>query len=118
VSNSRFEALVSEALDQIPAELGDVMENVVVIVEEWPTPDQLEEHGPLFGLYEGTDLTQRSPLSYSLVMPDRITIFSGPISEACETEDELFDEILDTVIHEVAHHFGIDDDRLDELGWG
>jgi predicted Zn-dependent protease with MMP-like domain len=117
VSRDRFEALVADALDAIPPELGELMDNVVVVVEDQPSPEQMAEHGPLFGLYEGTDLTERTPLSYSMVLPDRITIFAGPISAVCDTEEELADEILDTVIHEIAHHFGIDDARLDELGW-
>lgn len=117
LSRRRFESLVGEALDAIPPELARLMDNVVVVVEDWPTPEQLGEHHSLFGLYEGTDLTQRSPLHYSGVLPDRITIFRGPLCEACETEDDLAEEILVTVVHEVAHHFGISDRRLHELGW-
>jgi len=109
---------VADALDEIPEELARMMENVAVVVEDWPTDEQRAEHGgALFGLYEGTDLTQRSPISYSGVLPDRITIFRGPLSEACDTEEDLAEEILVTVVHEIAHHFGISDDRLEELGW-
>jgi predicted Zn-dependent protease with MMP-like domain len=118
VSRQRFQSLVAEALDSIPPELGRYMDNVVVLVEDWPTPEQRGEHGSLFGLYEGTDLTHRSPLSYSGVLPDRITIFRGPLCQACDDEDDLGEQIRVTVIHEVAHHFGISDERLDELGWG
>jgi predicted Zn-dependent protease with MMP-like domain len=113
-----FEQLVADALDQIPESLGRLMENVVVLVEDWPTAAQLSgRQGTLLGLYEGIDLTRRSPLSYAGVMPDRITIFRGPISRLAGSEAELVDLVTTTVIHEVAHHFGISDDRLVELGW-
>jgi len=118
VSPDAFEQLVAEALDRLPAELAAVMENVAVIVEQWPTSEQLGgRRGTLLGLYEGVALTNRSPLSYSGAMPDRITIFQGPISERAADEAELVDLVQTTVIHEVAHHFGISDERLDELGW-
>jgi predicted Zn-dependent protease with MMP-like domain len=114
-----FEQLVADALDQIPESLGRQMENVVVMVEDWPSPEQLVGvRGTLLGLYQGIDLTRRSPLSYGGAMPDRITIFRGPISERVSTEAELVKLVTTTVIHEVAHHFGIDDARLHELGWG
>ena len=114
-----FEELVADALDQIPESLGRLMENVVVMVEDWPTPAQLDgRRGTLLGLYQGIDLTRRSPLSYAGVMPDRITIFRGPISRLARNNSELIDLVTTTVIHEVAHHFGISDARLSELGWG
>lgn len=114
----RFEQLVADALDSLPPELGEVMENVAVVVEDWPTSEQVAEgEGTLLGLYEGIALTERSPLSYTAAMPDRITVFRGPISELAEDEDELVDLVRTTVVHEVAHHFGISDDRLEELGW-
>lgn len=121
LSRRDFEALVAEALDEIPDELAVLMDNVVVVVEDWPTEEQCGdlqsgEHGTLFGLYEGMNLIERAAF-YSGVMPDRITIFRGPLCEACETEDDLFEEVVVTVIHEVAHHFGISDERLEELGW-
>lgn len=115
LSRRQFEALVAEALDAIPDGLARLMDNVVVVVEDWPTDEQRGEHESLFGYYEGTALTERS--DYSGVMPDRITIFRGPLCEACETEDDLIDEVYVTVVHEVAHHFGISDERLAELGW-
>src|SRR2546427_2658531 len=97
------------------------MENVAVLVEDWPTSDQLDQLASrdhtLFGLYEGVELTARSATSYAGVMPDRILIFQGPISRVARDEDELVDLVTTTVIHEVAHHFGISDARLDELGW-
>jgi predicted Zn-dependent protease with MMP-like domain len=118
VSRDRFEALVADALDSIPAELGDHMENVAVVVEDWPTAEQLAgRQGTLLGLYEGVSLTNRGPLSYGGVLPDRITIFRGPLSQRARDEADLARQIRVTVIHEVAHHFGIDDSRLRELGW-
>jgi predicted Zn-dependent protease with MMP-like domain len=114
-----FEQLVADALDCIPESLGRYMDNVAVIVEDWPTPEQLVGvRGTLLGLYQGVDLTRRSPLSYAAVMPDRITIFRGPISRMANSEAELVGLVTTTVIHEVAHHFGISDARLHELGWG
>ncbi|MBO0713119.1 MAG: metallopeptidase family protein [Acidimicrobiales bacterium] len=95
------------------------MENVAVLVEDWPTPEQLGGRaGTLLGLYEGIALTHRSPMSYSGVMPDRITIFRQPIAHLAHNEEELVKIVTKTVIHEVAHHFGISDARLEELGWG
>jgi predicted Zn-dependent protease with MMP-like domain len=113
-----FERLVAEALDQIPPSLGEVMDNVAVFVEDWPTQEQLAgTRGTLLGLYQGVDLTRRSSLTYAGAMPDRVTIFRGPISRLARTEGELVQLVTRTVIHEVAHHFGISDKRLHELGW-
>ena len=119
VDSRTFEYLVAQALDDIPEKLGRYMENVAVVVQDWPTRRQLAgRRGTLLGLYEGIDLTRRSPLSYGGVMPDKITIFRGPISSIANTEAELERLVTETVIHEVAHHFGISDARLHELGWG
>ena len=119
VDRERFEELVADALDGIPENLGKLMENVAVFVEDWPTAEQLGgRQGTLLGLYEGVDLTRRSPLSYGAVMPDRITIFRGPISSVARSDEQLVQLVTETVIHEVAHHFGISDARLEELGWG
>lgn len=109
---ARFDELVSEALDAVPASLTAAMNNVVVLVQV-EHPD--DPH--LFGLYEGVALTSRDT-SYGGTLPDRITIYRAPILALCSTEDEVVDEVLVTVVHEIAHHFGIDDDRLHELGWG
>lgn len=118
VTRERFEELVAEAIDGLPEELGRAVDNVALVVEDWPSADQLGgRRGTLLGLYEGIPLTHRSPLSYAAVTPDRITIFQGPISERCATEAELTWMIRGTVIHEYAHHFGISDGRLEELGW-
>ena len=112
VSRERFEELVSEALDTIPAELTALIDNCVVLVEDEPPADDPD----LLGLYDGTPLTERDS-SYTLVVPDRITVFRGPLLDMCEDEREVVDEVRITVVHEIAHHFGIDDDRLHELGW-
>ena len=108
-----FEAAVADALDEIPPELTDLMVNVVILVEEEPPDGQ-----DLFGLYEGTPLTERGSWWAAGSLPDRITIFRGPTLRACDTEDDVIDEVAITVVHEIAHHFGIDDKRLHELGWG
>jgi predicted Zn-dependent protease with MMP-like domain len=118
VSTERFEELVSEALDTIPDELSRHIENVVVVVQDWPSTHQSAGHaGMLLGLYEGISLTRRSPMSYSGVMPDRITIFRVPHIQITADEEALRRRIAVTVVHEVGHHFGISDDRLRELGW-
>jgi len=108
---ARFEELVADALDGIPEELGRRMDNVWVRVE-----DRSRMPG-LLGLYQGIPLTQRDAGYAGMVMPDRITLYRLPICSICGTEDEIVAQVRTTVIHEVAHHFGIDDDRLDELGW-
>ncbi len=113
-----FESLVADALDGIPDDLAGLMDNVAVVVQDWPTSAQLAGvEGTLLGLYQGVDLTRRSPLSYAGAMPDRITIFRGPISRLAGSEGELRDLVRTTVLHEVAHHFGISDARLHELGY-
>ena len=106
-----FEALVADALDQVPAELMALMDNVVVLVE-----DRNDEEPDLLGLYEGYALTERG-WEYGGALPDRIMIYREAICDICATEDEVVEEVLVTVVHEIAHHFGIDDDRLHELGW-
>jgi predicted Zn-dependent protease with MMP-like domain len=120
VSHERFEAMVADALDEIPPALGAEMENVAVVVEEWPSPKQLARLRPgsmLLGLYEGVPITRRGPLSYSGVAPDRITIFRGPLSRLARDEDDLAGRVRVTVLHEVGHYFGLSDARLHELGW-
>ena len=117
-SQEEFEDLVADALDGLPENLGRLMDNVVVMVEDWPTPEQLVGvPGTLLGLYQGVALTNRSPLNYVGAMPDRIFIFRGPICERSPNPDALVHLVRRTVIHEVAHHFGISDNRLHELGW-
>ena len=111
VTDERFEELASEALETLPTSISSQMDNVAIIVED-------EAAGrSLFGLYEGVPLTRRGLRSYSGVMPDRITLFQKTICSRCTSEDDVRAQIHKTVIHEVAHHFGISDPRLEELGW-
>jgi predicted Zn-dependent protease with MMP-like domain len=120
VSRGEFERMVGDALDEIPDALASQLENVAVVVEDWPSREQLARLGPghtLLGLYEGVPLTVRGPLSYSGVAPDRITIFQGPLSRRARDVDELAAQVRVTVLHEVGHYFGMDDVRLRELGW-
>lgn len=109
-SPERFEELVEAALTGIPEELRALMENVAIFVEDRGDPPDL------LGLYEGVPLTERADYG-GLVMPDQISIYRLAILDICEDEQDVIDEVRITVVHEVAHHFGIDDDRLDELGW-
>ncbi|MDQ7907106.1 metallopeptidase family protein [Phytohabitans sp. ZYX-F-186] len=113
MSRQRFEELVSEALDEVPEELLGLMSNVVILVEDDSPPGEPE----LLGVYEGYALTQRG-WDYGGVLPDRITIYRNPTLRICDTEDDVVEEVAITVVHEIAHHFGIDDERLHELGWG
>jgi predicted Zn-dependent protease with MMP-like domain len=108
-----FEGAVADALDAVPAELMDLLVNVVVLVEEEP-PDG--EPSDLLGLYVGIPLTERG-WNDGPLLPDRIMIFRGPTLRMCADRDEVVDEVAVTVVHEIAHHFGIDDARLHDLGW-
>jgi predicted Zn-dependent protease with MMP-like domain len=110
VGPERFADLVADALDGIPEELGRLMDNVNVFVDDHSPP------GRLLGFYEGIPLTHREQYG-GLAMPDKITIYRQTICAACRTEDEVVEQVRVTVVHEVAHHFGIDDARLTELGW-
>ena len=112
MARERFEELVTAALDDVPAELAGLVENCVVLVEDDPPADDPD----LLGVYDGTPLTERDQ-GYTMTLPDRITIFRHPILDMCEDEEEVVDEVRITVVHEIAHHFGIDDDRLHELGY-
>jgi len=113
IPGPQFEDLVAQALDEIPQELARLVDNVVFVVE-----DRAPAGGPdLLGLYEGVPLTERGSW-YAGVLPDRITIYRIPILSMCETPDDVVDEVHITVVHEIAHHFGIDDDLLHELGYG
>ena len=107
-----FDALVDRALDGIPDEIAALVRNVVVLVEDEPPPDDPD----LLGLYDGIALTERwgDP---TMELPDRIFIFRTPLLDMCESVEELETEVRITVVHEVAHHFGIDDDRLHDLGY-
>ena len=122
LSREQFEALVANALTDLPPEFQSRLENIDVVVEDWPTPGQLAEVGlrhptQLLGLYEGIPWGQRSR-GYSMVPPDKITIFRKPIEAKCRGEDEIEREVKRVVRHEIAHHFGFDDERLDEIERG
>jgi len=113
ISDDEFDLAVSEALDQVPGEFMEMLDNVVILVEDEPEgPDK-----DLLGLYEGIPLSERDSY-YGVVLPDRILIYRGPLRRMCESQEELIEEIGVTVVHEIAHFFGIEDDHLDELGWG
>jgi predicted Zn-dependent protease with MMP-like domain len=109
---AEFDALVAEALDQVPPALAALMDNVVVLVEPVPPPE--DPH--LLGLYVGTPLTERDS-SYTFREPDRILLFREPLLAMCESRRQLVREVRITVVHEIAHHFGIDDARLEALGY-
>lgn len=113
MGREEFEGAVADALDSIPPELARMMSNVVILVEDDAPPDDPE----LLGLYEGTPLTERGDWWAAGSLPDRITIFRNPTLAICETREDVVEEVGITVVHEIAHHFGIDDDRLHELGW-
>ncbi len=111
MTDDRFEELVGDAIASLPDELAGAMENVVVLVEDEAVGRNL------YGLFEGVPLTKRGPMSYRWALPDRITIYQNAICRHCNDEDEVRAQVRKTVIHEIAHHFGISDPRLEELGW-
>ena len=113
-----FEELVEDALSNLPPYFVDRLENVEVVIDRAPTPRQrhrLHEGGLLLGLYEGVPLTERG-INYHLAMPDRITLFQDAIECVCHSPEEIRQEVRHTVMHEIAHFFGISDERLIELG--
>jgi predicted Zn-dependent protease with MMP-like domain len=119
MSAADFETAVGDALDRIPADIAKAMVNVAVFIEDDYTPQPGEDPDTvLLGLYEGVPLTERDTWWDAGSLPDRITIFRQPILEICRSRDEVIHEVAVTVTHEVAHHFGISDERLHELGWG
>jgi predicted Zn-dependent protease with MMP-like domain len=115
-----FYELVERALEGLPPELSELLDNVAIVVDDWPEyPTPLVFGDPdvtLYGLYEGVPLTERGA-GYYAVLPDKITIFRGPL-ERDFSREELEEQIQITVVHEIAHHFGFDEERLEELGWG
>jgi len=112
IDEAEFERLVGQAFDSIPEKLVELMENVAIFIEDEAPDDDPD----LLGLYEGVPLTERGD-SYFGSLPDRVTIFRFPILRICNSREQVVDEVRITVVHEVAHHFGIDDDRLHDLGW-
>ncbi len=118
LSLAEFEDAAADAVSRIPAELARAITNVAIFVEERYLPGPGEDpETVLLGLYEGTPLTERDSWWDAGSLPDRITIYRQPILDICLSREEVIHEITVTVIHEIAHHFGIDDDRLHELGW-
>jgi len=129
ISDKEFDLAVSEALDQVPEQFLEVLDNVVILVQDEPEgPDKhllglyegiplSERDKHLLGLYEGIPLSERDT-HYGAVLPDHIFIFRGPLKRYCNSVEELVEEIGVTVVHEIAHFFGIDDEELHELGWG
>ena len=122
MNREKFEWLVAKAVDELPEEFGNKLENIDVVVEEQPTPTLLAEAGlrrgeTLLGLYQGVPLTRRSR-RYGMVVPDKITIFQKPIEAKCRYDGEIMAEIRKVVQHEIAHHFGISDARLSQLEKG
>jgi predicted Zn-dependent protease with MMP-like domain len=119
VTRERFEELVAQALDGLPEEFAELLENVAVVVEEEPTDDDLREveidpddpdRDELFGIYQGVPLGERG--SYYSQLPDRVAIFRGPILRCCESRREILREVRETVVHELGHHFGLDEDDM------
>ena len=118
MSEEDFEAAVSDALLLIPRRLAQAMDNVAVFIEDDYVPGPGEDPDTvLLGLYEGVPLTERDSWWEAGSLPDRITIFRQPILDICSSREEVIDEVAVTVVHEIAHHFGISDERLHELGW-
>ncbi len=121
MTEEEFQTLVAEALANLPSEVLEKMDNVAVTVAFWPSRTQLARAGVksphmLLGLYEGVPLTRRG-LHYGMVPPDRITLFQGPIEATCHAPAAIREQVRRTVIHEIAHHFGIDEARIRDLGY-
>jgi len=119
MDRARFEQLVSEAIDSLPEDFKARLNNVAVVVEDYPSPRderRVARGRLLLGLYQGQPLTRRDS-RYGMAFPDKITIYQGSIESICSTESEIRDQVRKTVLHEIAHHFGIDDSRLRELGY-
>lgn len=119
MSEEDFESAVDDAINRIPEDLANSMSNVAIFIEDRYVPQPGEDpETELLGIYEGTPLTERDSWWDAGSLPDRIVIFRESILEMCESREEVIEEVVITVIHEVAHHFGINDERLHELGWG
>ena len=112
VTREEFEEMVDDAIDEVPDALLATLDNVVVLIEDEPPPGE-----DLLGLYDGIPLTERDS-GYTFRVPDRILIFSGPLQRMCADREELVEEIAITVVHEITHHFGIEEHQLHALGWG
>ncbi len=122
MTESRFHQIVGEALDALPESFRAAMENIAIVVEEWPDDDTLarmevDSKFDLLGLYHGTPLPEREHEDGAMILPDIITLYRRPLEHACRTESELRREIRITVLHEIGHYFGLDEERLAELGY-
>ena len=121
MERKQFEHLVNEAIRELPQEFREKLQNVAIIVEDYPSEELLErmevpEDETLFGLYEGVPLPERGYFDRPL-FPDRVFLFQGAIEDACDSEEEIREEIKITLVHEIAHFFGMDDDYLEEIGY-
>jgi len=119
VTRRQFEALVEKALRRLPRGFKDKLANIAVVVEDWADDDTLEEMGieppdTLYGLYRGVDLTRRDS-GYGNVLPDTVTIYQGPIEEDCADEEEMAELVRETVVHEIGHYFGLDDETMHRI---
>ncbi len=119
MTRREFEVLVDTALRKLPRAFREKLANIAVVVEDWADDDTLEEMGieppdTLYGLYRGVDLTRRDT-SYGNVLPDTIHIYQGPIEEDCDDPDAMADLVLEVVVHEVGHYFGLDDETMDDI---
>lgn len=117
ISYDEFLELAERSLAELPDDLAELLDNIAIVVDEWPEDASAYGSDTLYGLYEGVPLTERDS-GYNAALPDRITIFRGPLQRDFGERGELEEQVRITVIHEVAHHFGFDEDRLRELGWG
>jgi len=122
MTRRQFEALVERALRRLPRKFKDKLANIAVVVENWADDETLAEMGieppdTLYGLYRGVDLTNRDS-NYGNVLPDTVTIYQGPIEEDCADEEEMAELVRDTVIHEIGHYFGLDDETMEHIEGG
>ncbi len=121
LSRKEFEETVAEALDELPDEIAEALSNISVVVEQWPSPEimrkmNLRNRYELLGLYEGVPLSRRG-VAYSGVLPDRVTIFQGPVESTGKSKKALRESIRSVVVHEIAHHIGLEEERIRELGY-
>ncbi|PYO22625.1 MAG: hypothetical protein DMD88_06195 [Candidatus Rokuibacteriota bacterium] len=119
MTRRQFEALVERGLRRLPRKFKDKLANIAVVVEDWPDDETLADLGieppdTLYGLYRGVDLTHRDS-SYGNVLPDTVTIYQGPIEEDCADEEEMAELVRETVIHELGHYFGLDDETMERI---
>lgn len=117
ITYDEFLEIAEGSLAELPQEIADLLDNVAIVIEDWPEASSAYGSETLYGLYEGVPLTERDS-GYNAVLPDRITIYRGPLQRDFESGGDLEEQIRITVIHEVAHHFGFDEDQLKDLGWG